>query len=147
MGVDLLMSRILTLILLAVLASPGELAAFSNERLIVVTHVDNSDLRLSREQIRNLFMGASIGRELKPVALPPGNRTRSLFNIKIVGLSDSRVQSYWAQMKFTGRRPPPEEVNSSDTMISYLLQHTNSIGYLTADTELPDDLVIVYTTH
>lgn len=136
------MSRILTLILLAVLASPGELAAFSNERLIVVTHVENSDLRLSREQIRNLFMGASIGRELKPVALPPGNRTRSLFNIKIVGLSDSRVQSYWAQMKFTGRRPPPEEVNSSDTMISYLLQHTNSIGYLTADTELPAVIVI-----
>ena len=91
-------------------------------------------------------MGASVGRDLQPVALPPGNRTRSLFNIKIVGLSDSRVQSYWAQMKFTGRRPPPQIVNSEKAMVQYLLDTPDSIGYLTADTDLPEDLIVIYAT-
>lgn len=140
------MNRTLTLILLLVLASPGALSALSSERLVVVTHAKYSDLRLTREQVRNVFMGASIGRELKPVALPPDHRIRKLFNIKVVGLSDSRIRSYWAQMKFTGRRSPPEEVNSTDAMINYLQQHPGSIGYMTAEAELPDSLVIVYTS-
>jgi ABC-type phosphate transport system substrate-binding protein len=147
MGVDLLMKLILSpLLALTLLFAPGVFAAFASERIVIVTHSDNAGVRLSREQIRNLFMGASIGRDLQPVALPPGSRTRSLFNIKIVGLSDSRVQSYWAQMKFTGRRPPPQIVSSEKAMIQHLQDQTDSIGYLTADAEIPDDLIIIYTT-
>lgn len=135
-----------SLLALTLLFAPGAFAAFASERIIIVTHSDNTGVRLSREQIRNLFMGASVGRDLQPVALPPGNRTRSLFNIKIVGLSDSRVQSYWAQMKFTGRRPPPQIVNSEKAMVQYLLDTPGSIGYLTADTDLPEDLIVIYAT-
>ncbi|KZZ04059.1 MULTISPECIES: hypothetical protein [Thalassolituus] len=135
-----------SLLALTLLFAPGAFAAFASERIIIVTHSDNTGVRLSREQIRNLFMGASVGRDLQPVALPPGNRTRSLFNIKIVGLSDSRVQSYWAQMKFTGRRPPPQIVNSEKAMVQYLLDTPDSIGYLTADTDLPEDLIVIYAT-
>ena len=135
-----------SLLALSFLCAPDTYAAFASERIIIVTHADNTGLRLSREQIRNLFMGASVGRDLQPVALPPGNRTRSLFNIKIVGLSDSRVQSYWAQMKFTGRRPPPQVVNSEKAMIQHLLDTPDSIGYLTADADLPEDLIIIYAT-
>ena len=135
-----------SLLALTLLFAPGAFAAFASERIIIVTHSDNTGVRLSREQIRNLFMGASVGRDLQPVALPPGNRIRSLFNIKIVGLSDSRVQSYWAQMKFTGRRPPPQIVNSEKAMVQYLLDTPGSIGYLTADTDLPEDLIVIYAT-
>ena len=135
-----------SLLALTLLFAPGAFAAFASERIIIVTHSDNTGVRLSREQIRNLFMGASVGRDLQPVALPPGSRTRSLFNIKIVGLSDSRVQSYWAQMKFTGRRPPPQIVNSEKAMVQYLLDTPDSIGYLTADTDLPEDLIVIYAT-
>lgn len=135
-----------SLLALTLLFAPGAFAAFASERIIIVTHSDNTGVRLSREQIRNLFMGASVGRDLQPVALPPGNRIRSLFNIKIVGLSDSRVQSYWAQMKFTGRRPPPQIVNSEKAMVQYLLDTPDSIGYLTADTDLPEDLIVIYAT-
>ncbi len=135
-----------SLLALTLLFAPGAFAAFASERIVIVTHSDNTGMRLSREQIRNLFMGASVGRDLQPVALPPGNRTRSLFNIKIVGLSDSRVQSYWAQMKFTGRRPPPQIVNSEKAMVQYLLDTPGSIGYLTADTDLPEDLIVIYAT-
>jgi hypothetical protein len=135
-----------SLLALTLLFASGAFAAFASERIIIVTHSDNTGVRLSREQIRNLFMGASVGRDLQPVALPPGNRTRSLFNIKIVGLSDSRVQSYWAQMKFTGRRPPPQIVNSEKAMVQYLLDTPDSIGYLTADTDLPEDLIVIYAT-
>lgn len=135
-----------SLLALTLLFASGAFAAFASERIIIVTHSDNTGVRLSREQIRNLFMGASVGRDLQPVALPPGNRTRSLFNIKIVGLSDSRVQSYWAQMKFTGRRPPPQIVNSEKAMVQYLLDTPGSIGYLTADTDLPEDLIVIYAT-
>ena len=61
-------------------------------------------------------------------------------------MAESRIQSYWAQMKFTGRLTPPEEVRNEREMLAYLTHNKGSIGYLTADTELPEDLVVLFST-
>ncbi|WP_420588919.1 hypothetical protein [Bacterioplanoides sp.] len=99
---------------------------------------------LSREQVRNLYMGASLGYGLKPLALPPRNRLRSRFNTQVIGLPESRIQSYWAQMKFTGRMKPPKEIRDEQTLIQQLLENPDCIGYLPADTPLPDALKVVF---
>ena len=54
-----------SMLALSILCAPSTYAAFASERVIIVTHADNTGLRLSREQIRNLFMGASVGRDLQ----------------------------------------------------------------------------------
>tara|TARA_Y100000296_G_C5110660_1_gene224976 strand:- start:490 stop:936 length:447 start_codon:yes stop_codon:yes gene_type:complete len=147
MGVDFLMKQLTTLFLsLALALCAGWHSAYASDQIIVVANTSDDTLMLTREQVRNLFMGASVGRDLHPIALPPKHRTRSLFNTKVVGLAESRVQSYWAQMKFTGRRSPPMEVGDEEAMLRYLNEHQNSIGYLTASTDLPDSLKVIYTT-
>jgi len=78
----------------------------SAEGLKVVANTERN-IQLSREQVRNLYMGATLGYGLKPVALPASNRHRSMFNTRVIGLAEARIQSYWAQMRFTGRLRPP----------------------------------------
>lgn len=143
------MNRLQQLCSTAMIAVTFALTPFNShaDGLVLVSASQELKQSLSREQVRNLYMGASLGYGLKPLALPPRNRLRSLFNTQVIGLPESRIQSYWAQMKFTGRMTPPKEIDDQQTLIQQLLSNPDCIGYLSADTPIPDALNIVFRSH
>ena len=124
------------------------LTAFNSHAggVMLVSASQELNQSLSREQVRNLYMGASLGYGLKPLALPPRNRLRSRFNTQVIGLPESRIQSYWAQMKFTGRMKAPKTLASENAVLEYLLQNPGSVGYVAADTELPTSIQVIFRT-
>lgn len=125
---------------LALLLFPAWVSA---EGVVVVANLDEP-IKLSREQVRNLYMGASLGQQLTPIALTPSNRLRLIFNTQVIGLSESRIQSYWAQMRFTGRSRPPQEVENEDDLLRELLSQPRTVGYWPASMPVPERLVVVY---
>ena len=95
----------------------------ASETIIVVANTSNKSIQLNRQQVRKLFMGGVTPYNLKAIALPPENQIRVLFNTKVLGLTESRIQSYWAQMRFTGRRTAPKEIKSEALALQYLTQN------------------------
>ena len=116
----------------------------SSEAMVVVANIEDKSITLSRQQIRNVFMGGALPYDLQAVALPPHNQTRVLFNTKVVGLTESRIQSYWAQMRFSGRKKPPMELKNEAEVLQYLIDNPGALAYLSADTKLPDGLTVLY---
>ena len=114
--------------------------------LIVVANTNKKNLTLTKVQVKNLFMRRAFKYELEPVILPQEHMLRILFNTKIVGLTESRIQSYWAQMRFSGRKVEPMEIESEGLIIEFLLKNKGSIAYLSGNTRVPDELTIVYST-
>lgn len=114
--------------------------------MVVVVNTTEGSLKLSKQQIRHIYMGGALSRQFKAVNLPPGHPLRVDFNTKVVGLTESRMQAYWAQMKFTGRSQPPIELSSIEALIEYLQQVKNSVGYLPAEMELPKELKVISLT-
>ena len=139
------MKRLIIYISLALFPTMPVLA-LAEENLVVVANTGGQELTLTREQVRNLFMGASLGYDFRPLALPPRNRTRSLFNTQVIGLTEARIQSYWSQMKFTGRMNPPREFNNKDELLSFIESHEGTVTYLPAGVVIPSGLTIVYST-
>ena len=131
--------KYLFFIILLNVVTPQVLSADS---IIVVANTQNTSITLSRQEIRNLFMGG-VSNDLKAIALPPENHTRVLFNTKVLGLTESRIQSYWAQMRFSGRKKPPLELPDEMQVINYLTENLGTVGYLPADTDIPAGLVIL----
>ncbi|WP_077286719.1 hypothetical protein [Cognaticolwellia aestuarii] len=117
---------------------------FARERIVVVANVKNTALKLSRQEVRNLFMGGASEYALTAIALPPENLTRVLFNTRVVGLTESRIQSYWAQMKFSGRRQQPKELQSEQSVLDYVKNNHNAVGYLSSAMEIPNELTILF---
>ncbi|MFA3792994.1 hypothetical protein AB6T38_17945 [Aliiglaciecola sp. SL4] len=111
---------------------------------IVVINSQDKDQDLSKQQIRNIFMGGALSNKYKAINLPSGNQLRIEFNTKIVGLTESRIQAYWAQMKFTGRSKPPMELNSPQETLKYLEKTEGAIAYLPPDILIPDNLTVIY---
>jgi len=115
------------------------------EGLIVVANTAEKELTLTKSQVKNLFMGGAIKYELVPITLPPENITRILFNTKIIGFTESRIQSYWAQMRFSGRKIEPKQIENKRLIIEYLVKNEGAVSYLPVGTKLPDSLTIVYS--
>lgn len=130
-----------SLILSSLLTSPMTLAA---DEIVVVANLPTIKA-MAKHEIRNLYMSGASS-ELEPVTLEPGSQVRLIFNSRVVGLTESRIQSYWAQMRFSGRNKAPVQVPSVEAMKSYLLQNKGSVGYLPAGTEVPKSLTVLYTS-
>ncbi len=133
--------------LLCLAALMSMIASFSvqaTDSIVVVANTQDKSLNLNRQEVRNLFMGGVLPYELTAVALPPSNQTRVIFNTKVVGLTESRIQSYWAQMRFSGRKKPPREINNETLLIEYLKSHPGAVAYLPADTDIPEQLTVLF---
>ena len=112
--------------------------------VLIVANTAERDLKLTRIEVRNLFMGEASNLALDAIALPPDNLTRVLFNTKVMGLAESRIQAYWAQMRFSGRKRPPREFENEAEALKYVLANEGAVGYFSQDTPLPERLVILY---
>lgn len=137
------MKKLLALFITCWLASIPSLKAA--EAIIVVANTSDKSLQLDRLQVRNLFMGGALPYDLDAIALPPENQTRVLFNTKVVGLTESRIQSYWAQMRFTGRKKAPREFSNEQSMLDYLIDNAGAVGYLPEGISVPNELTVLYT--
>ena len=114
------------------------------EHVLVVANIENRDLQLSQREVRSLFMGRGSDAGLKVIFLTPDNLTRVLFNTKVMGLAESRIQAYWAQMRFSGRKRPPREFEDETAALRYVLANEGAVGYFSQDTPLPEGLVVLY---
>ena len=115
--------------------------------VLIVANTDDRDLQLTRIEVRNLFMGEASDLALDAIALPPDSLTRVLFNTKVIGLTESRIQAYWAQMRFSGRKQPPREFQDEAKALEYVLANEGAVGYFSQDMPLPEGLVILYRSN
>jgi len=111
---------------------------------VVVINAGNKKPVFSKQQIRHIFMGGALSRVYTAINLPSGHPLRVQFNTKVIGLTESRIQSYWAQMKFTGRSAPPEEVANTAAIMELLLRREGTVAYMPDDISLPGELTVIY---
>ena len=137
------MKRPLLLAILLTGAAPVQPQTHT-ERVLVVANIEERDLQLSQREVRSLFMGRGSDAGLNVVFLTPDNLTRVLFNTKVMGLAESRIQAYWAQMRFSGRKRPPREFEDEAAALRYALANEGAVGYFSQDTPLPAGLVVLY---
>ena len=138
------LKRPLLLAILLTGAAPVVQPQTHSNHVLVVANLADRDLQLSQREVRSLFMGRGNNPALKVIFLTPENLTRVLFNTKVMGLAESRIQAYWAQMRFSGRKRPPREFEDEAAALRYVLANEGAVGYFSQDTPLPEGLVVLY---
>lgn len=117
--------------------------ALAEQSLLVITNVKNIE-KLDKKQIKQIFLsGGRMG--LVPINYPAGDSLRRVFNSNIMGLTEARLQSYWAQMKFTGRAKPPREVPNPQALFSQIDSDIRFIAYIPAVDEIPEGITVIYS--
>jgi hypothetical protein len=116
----------------------------------VITQRLDEDIQLTRQQIRQIYMGINIPLtdqiDSSAVMLSTSHNVRAVFNAQIIGMTESRIQSYWAHMRFSGRSNPPIEYASVNELLDHLTTHKGSIGFVPIGTLLPEPLKLIYSS-
>ena len=107
--------------------------------VLIVANTAERDLKLTRIEVRNLFMGEASDLALDAIALPPDNLTRVLFNTKVMGLAESRIQAYWAQIASADASARPGSLKMR-RQLRYVLANEGAVGRFSQDTPLPEGL-------
>lgn len=118
--------------------------AVADELWLISANTQQTEI--SKEFVKQIYLQGEQGRTpLQPINLVKGEFSRTIFNALVMGLTESRLQSYWSQMRFTGRSRPPLEVESTKALTDYLLSNNNAIGYwlVEENTPLPEGLVVL----
>lgn len=103
--------------------------AYANERLFLVTN--NAELEpMSKWQLRQIYLENGVNHVVKPLNLPVGTLERATFNSSVIGLTESRLRSYWTQRKFTGRGTPPREFQSVEALLAFMRTNVGYVAYI-----------------
>ena len=130
-------------ILIFMLLTSAQFVMAGGNKILVVTNAEDIGL-LNPQQIKQIYM-KGILHNLKPINLSQGNKTRIIFNSTVIGLTESRINSYWIQMKFSGKAEPPLEFDNTKDVIQQLNTKTRAIAYLPQGIDIPKSLHIIYT--
>lgn len=72
---------------------------------------------------------------IRPADLAATAPARTGFSTDVLRRSLEAVKAYWQRRIFAGQAVPPPEFARDADVISYVLQHPNAIGYISATTD------------
>jgi len=102
------------------LAAPAALPA-AGPRLVIVVSPDSGVTKVTREEVRNIFLGRqkrlASGLAAVPVEQQVPPAVREHFYRVLVNKDLAEISAYWARLYFTGQaRPPRGEPNAEDVI-------------------------------
>jgi ABC-type phosphate transport system substrate-binding protein len=115
------------------LAAPAGLHG-AEPHLVIIVNTDSGVTQVTREEVRNLFLGRqkrlSSGLPAAPVEQgdPPSIRRR--FYHALVNKDLPEISAYWARLYFTGQAHPPLEEPSAEGVIRAVAGNRGAIGLL-----------------
>ncbi|WNC69811.1 hypothetical protein RI845_06635 [Thalassotalea nanhaiensis] len=132
--------KFMMVVIIAVITTP----IYASE-LAVITNKNNPN-QYSADMIKKIFLGKILkgpdGEYIIPINVTKKERT--LFNKKILNLTNNQLKSYWAKVYFTRGIIMPQNINSFEIAKNLVAKNPNIISYLPY--EMVDDSVKVVLT-
>lgn len=102
--------------------------------IIVIVHPSNKISALSAEDVQKVYLGKIKhfpgGVEVNAVDQAEAEPVRKAFYQQVVRKEGSQLKAYWAKIIFTGDGMPPEVMNDSAAVKSWVASHPDGIGYI-----------------
>lgn len=128
------------------------LSSSVSAKIYVIVNAKNPVEKLEKSQVIDIYTGRFVSfpgdQTAKPADLNDSHPLKARFYLLTTGLPLSKVSSYWARLKFTGRYTPPAEKDNLQDVIDYVSNNSQGIGYIDsahADALLNKNVKVVYT--
>ncbi|MDO3722176.1 hypothetical protein QVZ43_10625 [Marinobacter sp. chi1] len=123
------------------------LSSLSVADIYVVTHADSPIETISKEALRDLYLGrarALPNGEFASIYDRKGNADlRSQFYQHVAGMGLSQVDAFWARLVFAGRMLPLEKVEGDQELKEVVAEDKSAISYLGVPPDHPG-LKVIY---
>lgn len=122
-------------------------AVNASEKIVVVTHPNNTVQLLDKKGLIDLFMGKYSafpnGDLATPIDVELDTGLKTQFYQALVGLPLARVNAYWSRLKFSGRVKPPAIEKTIDDVKQRLKEDESALAYV-YESAVTDSMKVVY---
>jgi len=116
-------------------------------RILVVVNQENMIDSMTRSEVIDIFMGRynafPSGEAAVPIELKGDNEVKEIFYKQLVGMSLSRINTYWSRLRFSGRKRGSVQFQSKGELVGYVTSDPSAISYI-MPSELRDGMKVVY---
>ena len=113
----------------------------------VIVHPGVQGTRISRADLSALFTGRTSRWGDKAQAMPVDQSARApvrrAFIASVIGLSMGEFQTYWQRRVVADRVLPPPVMASDQEVLGYVAGNAGAIGYVGADTAIPEGVKVI----
>jgi len=121
-------------LLSAVLLSVSLISQQAYAELAVIAHPDNALMGLSRDELRDIYLGKARsfpgGGRVEAVDQSAGSVARDKFNKDVLKMSESQRKSHWSRLTFTGKGKPPRSLASDEEILDWVAGQPHGVGYI-----------------
>ena len=140
-GVSLIRMAMKYLITLILICSP-----FAWSDILIIAHKDTPLSKLDQNAIKNIYLGNQpIINEIRVIPLDQGydSPTRIQFYEDVIQLPHNQVISHWSRLIFTGKGQSPIALAGNNSIIDFVKNNPNVIGYIDED-YMTDDVKVLF---
>ncbi|WP_374510009.1 hypothetical protein [Niveibacterium sp.] len=124
--------RLATFCILSLLWPAGVACAVD---LVVVVNPGCSVMRLTRDDVINVYMGRlrklPDGTPARPIdLLSSTGQEKQLFYQRLLSRDLAEVRAYWARLTFSGQASPPVQADSTEEVLTLVQRNPGGIGYV-----------------
>jgi ABC-type phosphate transport system substrate-binding protein len=131
--------------------SPGLWAAADKQTCKVIVNVANPETTISTEQLSSIFLKNvttwANGTPALPVDQSLTAPARVAFSKDVFDQPVVAIQAYWQEEIAQGRKGPPPVKASDREVTAFVAANLGAIGYVSADTILPEHTKVLKVTH
>jgi len=117
-----------------VLSSLLAIVNVAEAEIVIITDKASSLHGITLGEVGKLYLAKSKsfsnGNRASVADYAPGTEIRVQFYQKVLQMSDSQVNRYWAKRKFTRKLKPPRKISSDVSMKQWVASTPNSLGYI-----------------
>ena len=122
-------------------------AAYTSEKIVVVTNLKTDIQVLDKKGLIDLFMGKYSafpnGKQATPIDIELDAQLKAQFYEALVGLPLARVNAYWSRLKFSGRVKPPVIEQTIEDVKQRLAEDESALAYI-YESSVTDNMKVVY---
>ena len=113
----------------------------------IIVPSDHPGNAIRRQELGDIFLGRrrqwGDGRPLLAVDQSIRSKVREAFVWEVLGQSAEAVENYWRKQLMTGGRRPPPVKDTNAKVIAFVAENPGAVGYVLADTELPESVMVL----
>lgn len=102
--------------------------------LAIIAHPDNTLVGISKDDIRDIYMGKSKsfpgGGSVVAVDQEAGSAAREKFNSDVLQMNDRKRKAYWSRLIFTGKGKPPRTMDNDEDIRDWVASEPKGLGYI-----------------
>ncbi len=110
------------------------LSSFALADPVVIVNPQNDVAEIDSTHVNDIFLKKQTrfegGEEAVPINASEGEDVRDEFYDKVSQKSPAQLRAYWAKSVFTGNKPPPKEMKSSDDIKAFVKENPGGIAYI-----------------